>query len=32
MLLAHFMTIWEIKEDKLYHGYPNEPIILVYFD
>jgi hypothetical protein len=21
MLLAHFMTIWEIKDDKLYHGY-----------
>ncbi|MGL2986115.1 nuclear transport factor 2 family protein [Flavobacterium sp. RSSA_27] len=21
MLLAHFMTIWEIKDDKLYRGY-----------
>lgn len=21
MLLAHFMTIWEIKDDKLYKGY-----------
>lgn len=21
MLLAHFMAIWEIKDDKLFHGY-----------
>ena len=21
MLLAHFITIWEIKDDKLYRGY-----------
>ena len=32
MLLAHFIAIWEIKDDKLYQRLSNESIILIYFD